>query len=268
LYRHNSTTGGEENFQQRKEDRYSFPNDDIQRFAEDQSGNIWMGGRYFGLTLYNKKQNKFFNYQYDVAREGTIADNHVNYVFIDRSGMVWLCTNKGVSVYNPLQQPFVQTFLPARDKDLAIYDFYKDEKNSLWVGTNEGLFVREAGNDSFQHRTISYRGHPLTVSRFFKDENNFYIGTNFSFFIYDPGNNTVSLLPNTAEDSVVYNIIDSRIVSITKDNIEGHPSLVVSPFGHYLAYYDLTEKRWVSRTDRVKNILERFNLRDNLFRKI
>ena len=269
LYRFNVDTKTEEVFQQTAKENYAFPNDEIQDFAEDGAGRLWMGGRYFGLTIYDKKENRFFNYRYDVSREGTIADNHINCIFIDRSGVVWIGTGRGVSVYNPAQQPFVQTFLPGKSEDITIYDFYKDEKNTLWIGTNKGLFVQSAGSNSFEQRPLSYKGHPLAVSRFFKDDDGtFYLGTNFSLFIYDRVKNSISLLPNTEKDAVVYNIIDSRIVSIIKDTIGGHSSLVVSPYGHYLAYYDLVDKKWVSRTDTLLNILERFNLRDNLLRKI
>ena len=269
LYRYNAITKEEERFQQENHSKYFFPNDDILDFAEDQSGRLWMAGKYSGLTLYDKNENRFFNYRYDASREGTIADNHINCVYIDRSGMVWLGTNKGVSIYDPSQQPFVQTFLPANGKEISIYDFYKDEKNTLWIGTSEGLFVRQSGADSFQHRILSYKGRPLVVSKFFKDEEGtFYIGTNFSLFIYNINNNTISLLPNSEKDPVIYNIIDSRIVSVVKDKIDGRPSIIVSPYGHFISYYDMVEKQWVSRTDTVRNILKRFNLTDNLLRKI
>jgi two-component sensor histidine kinase len=58
-------------------------------------------------------------------------------------------------------------------------------------------------------------------------------------------------------------IIDSRVVSIIKDTIAGHPVLLVSPYGHFITYYDLTDKRWVSRMDTVRKIVQNFNLRDN-----
>jgi hypothetical protein len=43
-----------------------------------------MGGRYKGLHIYDKKQQRFLNYQYDGSLEGTIADNCINRVYIDR----------------------------------------------------------------------------------------------------------------------------------------------------------------------------------------
>jgi ligand-binding sensor domain-containing protein/two-component sensor histidine kinase len=268
LYKHNSSTNKEEQFQ-KGEDVFSFPNDDILDFAEDRSGRLWMAGRHSGLTVLDKQRVKFFNYTYDPSREGTIADNHVNCIFIDRSGLVWLGTGKGVSVYNPQQQPFVQTFLPSGGNNITLYDFHTDPGGNLWIGTNEGLYVQYKNSYSFQHKPLQYKGKPLSVSKFFRDrDGSFYLGTNFSVFLYDAARHSISMLPNTEKDPVVHNIIDSRIVAIARDTIEGHPALVVSPYGHFISYYDFAERRWVSRTDSGKNILERFNLRDNLVRKI
>ena len=44
--------------------------------------------------------------------------------------------------------------------------------------------------------------------------------------------------------------------------------MLVLPYGHFLAYYDLVDQRWVSRVDTAKKIVQRFNLKDNLIRKI
>ena len=96
----------------------------------------------------------------------------------------------------------------------------------------------------------------------------FILGTNYSLFVYDPSKNKVNLLLNTEKDSVMNKIIASRVVSIVKDSIDGKPVLLVSPYGHFLAYYDLVEKKWVSRLDTTQNIIRNFNLQDNLIRKI
>ncbi|MEP7144326.1 MAG: two-component regulator propeller domain-containing protein [Ferruginibacter sp.] len=268
LFRYNALTKQEEFFGKSKRP-YDFPNDDILSFAEDTLGTIWMGGRYNGLTLYDRQHERFYNYQYDVSLDGTVADNHISSVFIDRSGMVWLGTNKGISVYNPSQQPFVQTFLSGKNSNLTIYDFYRDGLDNLWIGTSDGLFMRKQGSDLFTQRKLTYNGASLVISKIFAGEDGtIYLGTSFSLFVYDPVNNTLHLLPNTEKDAVMYKIIDSRVVSLVKDTIDHHPVLIVSPYGHYLSYYDFTDQRWVSRTDTVKKIVERFNLKDNLVRKI
>jgi ligand-binding sensor domain-containing protein/signal transduction histidine kinase len=272
LYHYNFSTAKEEIFQQEK-NPYSFINDEILSFAEESNGKLWMGGRYTGLHIYDKTGRRFLNYQHDASLEGTIADNCINCIYIDKRGMVWLGTNRGISIYHPGQQNFEQEFLPqpkAGDKkDITIYDFYKDEQDNLWLGTSGGIYMRPANSSYFSFKPVLYKGHELSVSKFFKDaDGTLYIGTNYSLFRYDQQTNKISLLPNTEKDPVMNGIIDSRIVSVVRDTIDTHPVLLVSPYGHYIAYYDLKEQRWISRTDTVKKIIQRFNLKDNLIRRI
>lgn len=268
LYRQSGA--GEERFQQNGFP-FSFNNDEIDCFTEDAQGRIWMGGRYSGLHLYDKRSENFYNYEHDPSREGTVAGNTVNCLYTDRNGTIWVGTNKGVSIHYPLQQQFTQLFLP-RDKEagnIIIYDFFTDSRDDLWIGTSEGIYIRKATDHSFVHRPVSYKGNKLSVTKFFKDtDGSFYIGTNYSLFRYDTGSNKIFLLPGTEKDPVMNKIIDSRVVSVVRDSIEGRPVLLVSPYGHFLAYYDLQQNQWVSRLDTVKKILERFNLKDNLIRKI
>jgi ligand-binding sensor domain-containing protein/two-component sensor histidine kinase len=266
LYRYNNQIKKEEVFKQDNTD-FSFPNDEVESFAQDNHQRIWIAGRYFGLTIYDKQQNKFFNYRYNPAQEGSIADNRVNCVYIDKTGMTWLGTNKGISVYNPSQQSFVQTFLPKQNKNVEIYDFYQTDDDKLWLGTSEGIFI-EAAEGNFQLKKISYNNQPLIASKFYKDKDGtLYIGTQLSLFVYDTLKNNVMLLPNTEKDSVMKKIISSRVVSVMRDTIENHPVLLVSPYGHYITYYDFVEKKWISRTDSTKRIITNFNLKDNLIRK-
>lgn len=265
LYRYNSLTKAEEIFDQRT--TASFPVEEATSFSEDKEGRLWIGGRYAGLTLYDKEHNRFFNYRYDASKEGTIADDQVNCIFRCRNGMFWIGTNKGVSVYNPLQQYFTQSFLPAKKQKTTIYDFYQDG-NDLWIGTSNGIYIQREGSENTIHYPLSYNGESLSVTKFFSDSRgNFYIGTDYSLFLLDKASKRVSLLPNTEKDPVIRKIIDSRIVSIIEEEINGDPVLLVSPYGHFLAYYDFNKGIWVSRTDSVKRILQQFNLKDNLIRK-
>ena len=273
LYRYNSSSGKEEKFQQGKKP-FSFDSDEILGFTEDTSGRIWMGGRYKGLHIYDKKQQRFLNFQYDGSLEGTIADNCINRVYIDRRGMIWLGTNRGISIYHPAQQYLEQKFLPpiknqnGEKKDIIIYDFYKDGQNNLWIGTSEGIYIRPANSNSFIFKPVLYNGSRLSVTKFFKDgDGSFYIGTNYSLFRYNEQTNHASLLPNTNKDPVMHGIIDSRVVSVVRDTIDNHPVLLASPYGHYMVYYDLVEQRWVSRADTVKKIISQFNLKDNLIHR-
>jgi ligand-binding sensor domain-containing protein/two-component sensor histidine kinase len=247
-----------------------FISDEISAIDEDVTGRLWFGGKQHGLQMYDKSTGRFTSYQYDPSLAGSIADDRVNCLFLDKAGMIWAGTNKGISIAS-LHQQFVQTFLPGTFKSdappVTIYDFYKDQQQRLWIGTNHGIYLRRGDQGALEHIPISDHGEPLAVTCFYEDvDGTFYIGTNISLFQFDPVSFKTRLLPNTAKDKVMSRIIESRVVSILRDTIDQHPVLLVSPYGHYLAYYDLVDQRWVSRLDTSANIVRNWNLKDNLIR--
>lgn len=264
LYKHNAITGKEEAFTNDKS--HSFHPDDIRSFAEDKAGRLWMGGKEKGLQLLDKSANSFYHFVYDPSREGSVSDDHINCIFIDKNERVWIGTNRGVSIHNPHKQQFVQSFLDAGKKNsqTLVYDFAEDNGKIL-IGTSEGLFVRDA-NGSLMQKKLTYKNTPLHITSFLKSvDGNIYIGTNYTLFKYNNG--FLQSLINTEKDSVMNRIIDSRIVSIIDDTIDGRPVILTAPYGHYLTYYDLQKSKWVSRLDSQLKIITRFNLKDHLLRK-
>lgn len=249
---------------------HGFNNDDIISFAEDKSGNLWMGGRYNGLHMYNPVSGAFYNYVYDASRDGTVPDNQVNCVYTDEQGIIWAGTNKGIGKTTPVQQQFTQVFLPGNENShIAIYDFYQPENKDLWVGTSEGIFVRKYGTEVFTQHKLVYKNTPLRISKFYKDAaGRFFIGTNYSLFLFNPGDFSTQLLPNTEKDPVMSQIIKSQVVSIAEDTLDGGPVLMVVPYGHFLAYYSWKDQQWISRSDTSRQIVTRYNIKDNLVRKV
>lgn len=266
LYRFNNHAQKEETFIH--SNQTGFTGDDILAFAEDDKGNIWMGGYFNGLQVYNTTDKHFYLYKADPARQGTIADNRINCIYRDRNGLMWVGTNKGISISSPMQQQFSQQFFPAVSKQpVTFFDLHEDDNGDLWFGTNEGIFIQRHGNKQIEHRQVKYKGEVLWVTSFLKDGNDLYLGTNYSVFLYDKQSGAIKLLPGTAKDRVMNKIIESRIVSMIKDSVEGRPAILASPYGHFITYYDLVEKKWISRLDSAKNIIENFKLKDNFVRK-
>jgi Signal transduction histidine kinase len=269
LYRFNAATGKEEVFRE-QDAPYSFHNDEINCFAADPKGLLWMGGSSRGLQIYDTARQRFYHYTYNASQEGSLSDDRINCLYADRNGVMWIGTNKGISISHPGQQQFEQVFLPATDeKRAAIYDLLQDDDHHLWIGSSNGIYIYQPATATFRHLPLTYKGTPLAISKFFRDvDGTLYLGSNYSLFRFNRQTAQVSLLPHTEKDSVMNRIIKSRVVSIVRDTIDGHPVLLVSPYGHFLAYYDLVEQRWVSRLDTTRKILPRFNLTDNLIRKL
>jgi ligand-binding sensor domain-containing protein len=242
-------------------------NDEVTPYAEDRYGQLWMGSKNSGVILADRT-GKFHNYHYNPFKDGSVASDKVNHVFISRGGIVWVGTDNGLSIYNPLFSSFEQYTFPRLAKDIIVNDFYHDPCDNLWVATSEGLYLKRPGDADFEHRNLNYKGLKLNVTKIFIDnDGTFYLGTDYTLFIYDPLQNALSVLPNTDKDPVMSKLISSRIVSIVRDTVGDHPALIVSPYGHYFTYYDFREKRWVSRVDKKASIIDKFDIRDNLIQK-
>lgn len=224
------------------------PVDRIKSFTE--AGNkLWMADEQAGVTMFDKWSGSFVNYRNDPYRDGSLADDHTNAVYADRSGTIWIGTDNGLSIYNPLFYPFKKYYL---GKDVNIYDFYKDEAG-LWIGTSDGIFLKRPGQKNYEHRRLVYNGHTLAVSKFYRDvDSTFYIGTDYSLFKYDMVRDQLTPLPNTDTK-----LNGARIVSVVRDTINGHPALVTSVYGHNLSYYDLVDQSWTAY-DIKDHILPKF----------
>jgi ligand-binding sensor domain-containing protein/two-component sensor histidine kinase len=264
IYKADIVTGHEQVYKPGA-DPFSFRGDDPLSFAEDNRKRMWIGGTYNGLYLYDRNSDRFHQYRHDPSREGSLADNRVNAIYIDRSGVVWVGTNRGISMHDPAMQQFTQTFLPPPAKGATLFDFIFDDNGEMMIGSSNGMYVRNA-DGTFKHHPLQYKGQQLAATKFYRDPvGGLYIGTNLTLFRY--ANASLTMLPNTEKDVVMGRIIESRIVSMERDTIDNHPVLFVIPFGHFVAYYDYVLNQWVHRRDTVRNILKEFNIKDNLVRK-
>ncbi len=248
---------------------FSFPGDDAISFAEDNKKQIWIGGKYGGLYIFNPYSRQFHNFKNDPAKEGTIAGNQVNCIYADGSGLLWMGTNNGVSIHDPSQQQFTQHFFKDEEKGpVTVYDIKKNDLNGLIIGTNQGIY-NMSRSGKVEHVPLRFQGENLHVTSFLPDgKEGIFIGTQLSLFYQSSRNGKLTKLPNTDKDIVMNRIIESRIVSMIRDSLNGHPVLITLPYGHFLAYYDFTEKKWISRLDTTRKIVSGLNLKDNLLRKI
>ncbi|MDB5011127.1 MAG: histidine kinase, partial [Mucilaginibacter sp.] len=163
------------------------PNDKVVSFTEDNRRKIWIATQSSGVAIYDRALHKFSSYQHN-AQDGSLIDNHVNVVFTDRSGIIWIGTDNGVSIHDPVYSPFQQYFLPKSlsGKDSTVYDFYRDGNDHLWIATSDGIYIKQEGSNIYEHRKLVYNGHPLAVTKFFIDEDKtFYLGTDYTLFKYN-----------------------------------------------------------------------------------
>lgn len=79
-----------------------LPIDKVLDIFVDNIGRIWVGVLGGGLSLYNPKTNAFTQFN-----ERQLSSNSVIYKILeDELGKLWLSTNKGISVFDPIKQKF------------------------------------------------------------------------------------------------------------------------------------------------------------------
>lgn len=246
-----------------------FAENDISTMAIDALDRLWVGHVNKGVSIYDRKYNQLFQYNSNINVLGSLVDDRINMIYIDRENIVWIGTDNGVAMYNGLFQPFKRYELTSGKMPLTIYDFYEDQDKKLWIGTSDGLYIRHVGSNRHEHRKIFYKGNQLAVTKFYKDlDGTFYLGTDYTLLRYDPEKNVVSPLPNTESDPVMRKLENSPIVSISRGLVDGKSALFVSPYGRYLTYYDFDSKTWVSGKQFQSKFPQSPDVNDNFIQKL
>ena len=128
--------------------------------AEDRQGNLWVGTQ-VGLNRLNRNRTEFSRFYYDFTDPGTVGDNVITSVCVDRTGILWVGTNDaGISIFDPNRRtlPFVGTagIRPTPFAAFNIRGMAQDRAGWFWIGTEGGGLI---GYDPHtkQFRTIRKR---------------------------------------------------------------------------------------------------------------
>ena len=156
-----------------------------------------LGSRNNGCYIYDTAAKKFYNLRYDVFDPGSLSDNTVNCLYSDKTGILWVGTNKGICKYDPLAgQVKYHHVKDEKRPDLAklnIYDFYEADDGSFWLATDGGLFVRDKNALDFTCKYSSFHNNPLIIYKFLKLTNGkVYLFTNSNNFTYNSEKNLLA----------------------------------------------------------------------------
>jgi hypothetical protein len=129
LNAYNFTANIFEQYQLEPEDVGKKLNDQWIAIDKDVNGNIWLGSRNNGCYVFDTAAKKFYNLRYDVFDPGSLSDNTVNCLYRDKTGILWLGTNKGICKYDPLASQ-------------VKYHHIKDEKRPGLAKLNIMIFMK------------------------------------------------------------------------------------------------------------------------------
>lgn len=146
-------------------------------------GNYWLGG-YQGLELFSPATGR--SQLARVPFTQAILD-----LLMDRNGLIWIATDRGLFRYNPQSHEFVGFTSQDGLKDEFIVSLEQDEFGFLWLGTRNGL----TRFDPLSKEMETFDEHDGLAGAQFNRFSHLktrtgmlYFGTNQGFSFFDPSN--------------------------------------------------------------------------------
>lgn len=119
----------------------------VTALAFDHSGALWMGSESRGVSVYRGGQRlERFTFE---NTAGGLRSNQIHSVFIDREGVAWFATDRGVCRYDPGGLR-VEAVSGEPESNVARV-LFRSSDSTLWCGTNRGLFARVSAHLSAQN---------------------------------------------------------------------------------------------------------------------
>ena len=116
---------------------------------------FWFGTESGGLGTFNRRTNSYVVYHHDIIKPGSLSFGQVRAVYRDRTGILWVCTQKGLIRFDDRAEKFKSYLHDENDHQSISSDqtnaIYQTSQHSglLWVATNFGLSALDLATERF-----------------------------------------------------------------------------------------------------------------------
>ncbi len=155
LWRYDETSREFIYFRNDPNNRTSLCDNVVWAIGEDKHGNLWIGGHSEGLSILpagerDKSNPKFVNFKYKKGDKTSISNNTIGSICRDRSGTMWLATDKGLNkcidkdnALANLNENSKLEFKSYNKKDGlpsdGIVAVVEDKAGNIWMSTTNGI---------------------------------------------------------------------------------------------------------------------------------
>lgn len=141
----------------------------INSLKSDEKNDLWLGTKEKGVYRF-RGGNEIAHYTFENT-SGGLRSNQIFDIFIDREGVIWFGTDKGVCRFDG-SSPFNYSFSEDSNGNF-VRTLYQAKDNKIYAGTNRGLYVFDSENwlvsEDFSGKSIYAIGENI--------ENQLLIGT-------------------------------------------------------------------------------------------
>lgn len=178
---------------------------------------LWID-TYGGLVRMNLTTGDLYRFTEDENNPNSIISNQINKIIKDRSGVLWLATENGISYFSPknlkFNSPFNKTFslyLNAASKKKNLRAITKNENGIIWLGFADGLLSIDKNNKLNPVDQYSPLSNYNIWSLEIENDDRLWMGT------FGQGLKQVNLNTLTINDwSLIYSKTNMRTVSFIK----------------------------------------------------
>jgi ligand-binding sensor domain-containing protein/signal transduction histidine kinase/DNA-binding response OmpR family regulator len=126
-----------ETFRHEAGNPHSLPMNFVTSITEDDKGQLWLGLQAGGVCLYEPARRAFVHFA-----QPAIINNMVRKIVTTRAGKIWVGTQEGLSIIDPVTRTVSShQHNPGNKKSLSqnsIHSLFEDNSGSLWIGTYFG----------------------------------------------------------------------------------------------------------------------------------
>jgi signal transduction histidine kinase/ligand-binding sensor domain-containing protein/CheY-like chemotaxis protein/AraC-like DNA-binding protein len=138
---------------------------DINSFAEDKAGNIWIGTNGGGLIYFDRKNGTFKTYLHNAASTNSLTNNVIVCLYLDHEQKLWIGTYfGGLDCFDGKTFKHYQhnDALPGSISEDRICAIKEDAEHHLLVGTlSGGLNILDPATQTFSHYVNSHADNSL-----------------------------------------------------------------------------------------------------------
>ncbi|MEO8146036.1 MAG: two-component regulator propeller domain-containing protein [Bacteroidia bacterium] len=208
---------------------------EIISITEDEDGTLWCGTKSTGIKFFDLKTRTFLQ-KYKLPG---INSMRINCLYADNYKRIWIGTESGLFIYDPLSNQFRVTNLPAPEVDerCKVMDRLILPGGLDLVISECGLFYKTKNEAAYHHKDLIYRNEKQQLYSIFKDyKNRVYIGSHKTTFFLDTINITISnmMCHDALKSYYFHSIVSSRINSIAQMVHKTDTVIVISLYGHVL----------------------------------